>query len=85
MKKGELSELATAGAMIAVRVTPKASRNEVTLRDGQLRVAVTAVPENGKANKAVQKLLAQAFGVPKSHLELIQGVTSRDKVFQIID
>jgi uncharacterized protein (TIGR00251 family) len=83
MKKGELSYLMEDGARIAVRVTPKASRNEVTLRDGQIRVQTTTAPENGKANKAVVKLLADALGIAKSRLELVQGATSKDKVFQI--
>mgnify|MGYP000427444852 CR=1 FL=1 len=48
-----------------------------------LKVAVTAAPEGGKANAAVIKLLAKALGVPKSRLTLIQGATSRDKVFRI--
>lgn len=72
------------GTMLAVRVTPKASRNAV-LRDGDdLRVTVTTVPEGGKANAAVIKLLAKALGIPKSRLELVRGETSRDKQFRII-
>ncbi|MDE9449575.1 DUF167 domain-containing protein [Aliiroseovarius sp. Z3] len=83
MKKGELSHLAKSGALLTVRVTPKAARNLVEERDGQLRVSVTTVPEDGKATKAVIKLLAQALGVAKSRLVLIQGATSRDKVFRV--
>ncbi|WGW05122.1 DUF167 domain-containing protein [Tropicibacter oceani] len=83
MKTPDLSDLATPGAVIAVRVTPKASRNTVA-RDGDvLRVHVTTVPEGGKATAMVQKLLAKALGVPKSRLLLIRGETARDKLFQI--
>ncbi len=71
------------GAEIAVRVTPKASRNKVVQQDGALRVYVTVVPEAGKANAAVIKLLAKALGVPKSQLVLIRGQSARDKVFRI--
>lgn len=71
------------GAEIAVRVTPKASRNAVTEGEYGLRVSVTTVPEDGKANKAVIKLLATALGVPKSSLTLVRGATSRDKVFRL--
>lgn len=79
----DLSDLAYAGAEIAVRVTPNASRNKV-VRDGEVvRVYVTVVPENGKANAAVQKLLAKALGLAKSRLSLIRGTTSRDKVFRV--
>lgn len=83
MKKGELAHLATPGAEIAVRVTPKAARNAVSLTETGLRVSVTTVPEDGKATKAVIKLLAHALGVPKSSLTLIRGATARDKVFRL--
>ncbi len=79
----DLSHLATDGAEISVRVTPKASRNRITVEDEAIRVYVTVVPEDGKANAAVQKLLAKALGVPKSRLELVRGQTSRDKTFRI--
>ena len=79
----DLSDLARAGATLAVRVTPKAARNRIA-RDGDaLKVWVTTVPEDGKANAAVQKLLAKALGLPKSRLTLIGGATARDKVFRI--
>ena len=63
MSLPDLSHLATPGATVTVRVTPKASANGIVLRDGQIRVNVTVVPEGGKANAAVQKLLAKAMGV----------------------
>ncbi len=66
-----------------MRVTPKASRNRITVEDGNIRVYVTTVPEGGKATKEVAKLLAKALGVPKTRLTLIRGATSRDKVFRI--
>ena len=79
----DLSHLALEGAEIAVRVTPKASRDRIVVEEGQIRVYVTTVPEDGKANPAVQKLLSKALGVPKSRLSLIRGQTSRDKVFRV--
>ena len=78
-----LSHLALEGAEIAVRVTPKASRDRIVVEEGQIRIYVTTVPEDGKANAAVQKLLAKALGLPKSRLSLIRGQTSRDKVFRV--
>jgi uncharacterized protein (TIGR00251 family) len=81
--KGALSQMAQDGAEISVRVTPKASRNRITVEDSNIRVYVTTVPEGGKATKEVAKLLAKALGVPKTSLTLIRGATSRDKVFRI--
>ena len=83
MAEEELRHLAVPGAEIAVRVTPKAARNRVALADGVLRVYVTTVPEGGKANAAVQKLLAKALGVAKTRLVLVRGQTARDKVFRL--
>ncbi|AMY68425.1 DUF167 domain-containing protein [Frigidibacter mobilis] len=79
----DLTALAQPGAEIAVRVTPRASRNAVLAEGGEIRVYVTVVPEDGKATAAVQKLLAKALGVAKSRLVLIRGATSRDKVFRL--
>ncbi len=83
MKKGQLNHLATAGTELSVRVTPKASRNAVEAGNDGLRVYVTTVPEGGKANAAVAKLLAAALGVAKSRLTLVRGGTHRDKVFRV--
>lgn len=77
-------ETLTDGRNFAVRVTPKASRNLVKFEGDVLRVYVTVVPEGGKANAAVIKLLSKALGVPKSRLELVRGATSRDKVFRVV-
>ena len=83
MAKVDLSDLAVPGALLAVRVTPKASRNEV-VRDGDaLRVYVTTVPEAGKATAAVVKILAKSLGIAKTRLTLVRGETSRDKLFRV--
>lgn len=79
----DLTHLAQPGTEIAVRVTPKASRNAVVMGETGLRVLVTVVPEDGKANAAVVKLLAKALGVAKTRLVLIRGASSRDKVFRL--
>jgi uncharacterized protein YggU (UPF0235/DUF167 family) len=83
MKKGSLSHLARPGAEIAVRVTPRASRNGVEETAEGLKVTVTTVPEDGKANKAVVKLVADALGVAKSRLTLLRGASGRDKLFRL--
>lgn len=79
----DLTHLAREGTEIAIRVTPKASRNRITQDGDQIRVYVTVVPEGGKANAAVLKLLAKALGVPKSRLTILRGETSRDKVIRV--
>ena len=79
----DLAHLAVPGTEIALRVTPKASRNVIVVAEDGLRAYVTVVPEDGKANAAVAKLLAKALGVAKSRLTLVRGQTARDKVFRL--
>ena len=70
--------------MIDVRVTPNASREQVSIGGERYLIRVTCPPEDGKANKAVTKLLAKALGVPPSRLTLVRGHTGRDKLFQVV-
>lgn len=80
----DLSHLAAPGATFALRVTPRARRNDIQRDDdGQLRAQVTSPPEDGRANTAVRDLLAEALGVAKTRLTLIKGATARDKVFRL--
>jgi len=65
---------------LAIRVQPRASRNEIRLRaDGTIVVALTAPPVQGAANRALTEFLAQALEVPKSAIEIVAGVRSRQK------
>lgn len=79
----DLAHLAVPGTEIALRVTPKASRNAIVVAEDGLRAYVTVAPEDGKANAAVAKLLAKALGVAKTRLTLVRGQTARDKVFRL--
>lgn len=67
-----------------IKVTPKASRNAVIGWMGdELKVAVTAAPEKGKANKAVVKVLANVLGVPKKSVRILAGATSAHKIVEV--
>ena len=74
---------------IHVRLTPKAHKDNIdgveTSADGKsyLKVLVRAVPENGKANKSLEKLIAKHFKVPKSAVQVTSGKTSRLKTLII--
>jgi uncharacterized protein (TIGR00251 family) len=69
---------------ITVRVTPRASRNEILGWGGDaLRVRVTAAPTEGKANQAVIALLAKALDVPKASITLASGSSSRTKILAL--
>ncbi|HSV30274.1 MAG TPA: DUF167 family protein [Candidatus Omnitrophota bacterium] len=80
---------AAGGIRVAVRLTPKASRDRVEglapeADGGQvLKVSVTAVPEDGKANAALIKLLSKQWRVAKSSIDIVQGATDRRKVLHV--
>ena len=50
---------------------------------GRLKVAVTAPPEDGRANKALAEALRKALGLKRSQVELVSGATRREKRFLI--
>ncbi|MBB4230922.1 DUF167 domain-containing protein [Rhizobium mongolense] len=74
---------------LAVRLTPNGGRDAI---DGieadaegecHIKIRVAAIPEKGKANKALIALLSKALGIPKSSIQLMSGDTSRKKVLRI--
>jgi hypothetical protein len=77
------------GLLLAVRVTPKASRDQVTglhaAADGSvsLAVKVTAPPDKGKANRAVIDVIASAARVAKSSFRIVAGETERNKTILV--
>ena len=81
--------IASDGVRLWVRVRPKARRNRidglVPEADGgvALKVAVTAAPEDGKANAAVIALLARAWGMPKTALAVVAGASGRRKIIHL--
>ena len=77
------------GVEVFVRLTPKSARDAVegveVSDDGRahLKARVRAVPEKGKANQALVKLVAKTFGVPASAVEVVSGDTARLKTLRI--
>jgi uncharacterized protein (TIGR00251 family) len=70
---------------LSVKVTPNASRNEITgFTEGVLQLKVAAPPVKGKANKELTAFLSRTLGVSKSSISIVKGHTSRNKVI-IID
>jgi uncharacterized protein (TIGR00251 family) len=71
-------------ASLRVRVTPRSKRDAIGgTRDGALVVRLTAPPVEGAANAALARLLAKALGVAPSAIELVRGVTGRDKLVHV--
>lgn len=77
------------GLTARIRLTPGARKTGVQgLADAagdagaagrMLKISVNAVPEDGKANRALLEFLAREWGLPKSALSLLNGDTSRQK------
>ncbi|MGQ9589325.1 MAG: DUF167 domain-containing protein [Planctomycetota bacterium] len=63
-----------------VRAQPAASRDGVVGMHGDaLKVAVSASPERGKANAAIERVVADALGLRASCVRMVSGERSRDK------
>ena len=75
--------------LLALRLTPRASKDALEgldqLSDGRivLKARVRAVPENGKANEAILKLIAKSLELPRQTVRLESGATSRIKTLRI--
>lgn len=74
---------------LSIRLTPNGGRDRIDgfetndAGESHLRARVSAVPEKGKANKALIALLAKSLSIPKSAISLISGDTSRQKILRI--
>lgn len=68
------------GTVIPIRVQPRARKVGIGgEQGGALKVAVSAPPEDGKANREVLERLAEALGLRRPQLEMVSGLTSRMK------
>jgi uncharacterized protein len=71
-------------AEIEVRLRPRGSKNElIGMRDGVLQAKVTAPPVDGRANRALCKLIAKRVGVAPSRVSVVRGVRSREKLIRV--
>jgi uncharacterized protein (TIGR00251 family) len=74
----------TEGLILPVRAQPGARKTGVLgEQGGALKVAVTAPPEDGRANKALVEALRDLLKLKRSEVELLSGATSREKRFLI--
>ncbi len=79
-----------AGLSLRVRLTPRSSRDAVegveqTAEGVALKARVRAIPENGAANAALERLIAEWLGVPKSTVSVAAGGKSRIKTVVLSD
>jgi uncharacterized protein (TIGR00251 family) len=74
----------TAGVILAVVVTPRASRTEVAgVAEGRLRVRVAAPPVAGAANDELVRFLARTLGLPRAAVTVTAGAAGRRKTVRV--
>lgn len=76
------------GLALRVRLTPRSARDaieglEETAEGKAVKARVRAVPENGAANTALERLVADWLSLPKSSVTLAAGGKSRIKTVTI--
>ena len=75
------------GSALAVRVIPRASRNQIVgmLDDGTIKVHLATDPADEKENTELLGFLCQVLGVPASRVEIVAGENGRDKLISVLD
>ena len=75
------------GSALAVRITPRATRNEITelLDDGTIKVRLATPPADNETNDALLNFLSEILGVPRTQLDIVAGDTGRDKLVSVVD
>ena len=84
-KSSSRSSNITQRATLAIRVTPRARKNQIAqiMADGTIKVTLTSPPVEGKANIALAKFLAEILQVPVNSIEIIAGASGRSKLVTI--
>ena len=70
---------------IQVKVKPSSKTEELSREGDSFIVKVKEPPKEGKANQAVIRLLAEHFSVQQSHVRILSGFRSRNKVIEIVE
>ena len=69
---------------VRLRVSPGSGRAEIVGRHGDAwKVRVTAAPEDGRANDAVIRLMADTLSLPLSAVSIVSGHGARDKIIEL--
>jgi uncharacterized protein (TIGR00251 family) len=71
-------------ATINVKVVPGSSRDRVVGRYGDgVKVQVSAPPEGGRANRAVEEVIGAALGLKAQQVRVVKGHTQARKVVEV--
>lgn len=75
------------GSALAVRVTPRASKNQIVsmMNDGTVKVHIAADASDDQTNGELVSFLAEVLGIPQNRVEIVAGANGRDKLVSILD
>ncbi len=70
---------------LKIYLQPRASKNQIVgpYRDG-IKVKVSSPPVEGKANEELLRFLSKEWKIPLSHIEILRGQRSREKILRIM-
>jgi uncharacterized protein (TIGR00251 family) len=72
------------GLMVPLHVQPRARQTQIVgIHNGALKVKVSAPPVDDAANRALEEYFSKMVGLPKSHVQIVAGQRSRDKLLHI--
>jgi uncharacterized protein (TIGR00251 family) len=84
MTSGEWVQATPDGVSLFVKVIPRAGTTKVAgIREGRLLIRLAAPPVEGAANDALIAFLAESLDLPRRHIRLETGVSSRNKHLKI--
>jgi uncharacterized protein (TIGR00251 family) len=69
--------------LIKVKIIPNSSKNDIVIEEDFIKVKVTAQPIENKANKALIEVISKKLKIPKTSIEIIKGLTSKEKTILI--
>ena len=75
------------GIIVNIKISPNARNNEIIKTADEVKIKITAQPDDGKANKALIEFLSKEFKIPKTYISILKGETSKEKtiLFKIFD
>ncbi|MCR5506859.1 MAG: DUF167 domain-containing protein [bacterium] len=67
-----------------IHLCPNSKKDKIAgTFNGKIKISITAQPIDGKANEALIKFLSKKFHISKSSIEILKGLTSREKTISI--
>jgi uncharacterized protein (TIGR00251 family) len=79
-----LREESDGAVLLAVKVQPRAPKNEICgVIGNELKVKIAAPPVDSAANEALVRFVAETLGCPRNAVRLVRGANSRHKALAI--